>query len=285
MKLIRFGTNGNEKPGVQLQDGTRIDVSNFVEDYNEKFFGSGGIQALESWLVDNQAHCAVIDSSVRLGAPLARPSKIVCVGLNYAKHAEESGMEPPKEPVLFFKATSAIVGPNDNIIIPKGSVKTDWEVELAVVIGAKASYVSKADALSHVAGYVLHNDVSEREFQIERSGQWAKGKSCDTFAPLGPFIATADEIADPNQLNLWLKLNGETMQNSSTEDFIFNVQEVVSHISQFMTLLPGDIISTGTPFGVGLGFNPPKYLVPGDEVELGIDGLGVSKQKVVAHKD
>ena len=285
MKLIRFGTKGNEKPGVQLQDGTRIDVSDFVEDYNEVFFGSRGIQALESWLIDNQTHCAVIDSSVRLGAPLARPSKIVCVGLNYAKHAEESGMEPPKEPVLFFKATSAIVGPNDNIIIPKGSVKTDWEVELAIVIGAKASYVSKADALSHVAGYVLHNDVSEREFQIERSGQWVKGKSCDTFAPLGPFIATVDEIADPNQLNLWLKLNGETMQNSSTEDFIFNVQEVISHISQFMTLLPGDIISTGTPFGVGLGLNPPKYLVPGDEVELGIDGLGVSKQKVVAFKD
>ena len=285
MKLIRFGTKGNEKPGVQLQDGTRIDVSDFIEDYNEVFFGSRGIQALESWLIDNQTHCAVIDSSVRLGAPLARPSKIVCVGLNYAKHAEESGMEPPKEPVLFFKATSAIVGPNDNIIIPKGSVKTDWEVELAIVIGAKASYVSKADALSHVAGYVLHNDVSEREFQIERSGQWVKGKSCDTFAPLGPFIATVDEIADPNQLNLWLKLNGETMQNSSTEDFIFNVQEVISHISQFMTLLPGDIISTGTPFGVGLGLNPPKYLVPGDEVELGIDGLGVSKQKVVAYKD
>lgn len=284
MKLIRFGTKGNEKPGVQLQDGTRIDVSDFVEDYNEVFFGSRGIQALESWLIDNQTHCAVIDSSVRLGAPLARPSKIVCVGLNYAKHAEESGMKPPKEPVLFFKATSAIVGPNDNIIIPKGSVKTDWEVELALVIGAKASYVSKADALSHVAGYVLHNDVSEREFQIERSGQWVKGKSCDTFAPLGPFIASVDEIADPNQLNLWLKLNGETMQNSSTEDFIFNVQEVISHISQFMTLLPGDIISTGTPFGVGLGLNPPKYLVPGDEVELGIDGLGVSKQKVVAYK-
>jgi 2-keto-4-pentenoate hydratase/2-oxohepta-3-ene-1,7-dioic acid hydratase in catechol pathway len=249
------------------------------------FLVQGGIQALESWLIDNQTHCAVIDSSVRLGAPLARPSKIVCVGLNYAKHAEESGMKPPKEPVLFFKATSAIVGPNDNIIIPKGSVKTDWEVELAIVIGAKASYVSKADALSHVAGYVLHNDVSEREFQIERSGQWVKGKSCDTFAPLGPFIASVDEIADPNQLNLWLKLNGETMQNSSTEDFIFNVQEVISHISQFMTLLPGDIISTGTPFGVGLGLNPPKYLVPGDEVELGIDGLGVSKQKVVAYKD
>jgi len=283
MKLIRFGTIGNEKPGVQLEDGTRIDVSDFVSDYNEDFFGSGGIPALASWLVDNLAHCPSIDPNIRLGAPLARPSKIVCVGLNYAKHAAESGMEPPKEPVLFFKATSAIVGPNDNIIIPKGSVKTDWEVELAIVIGAKAAYVSEADALQHVAGYVLHNDVSEREFQIERSGQWVKGKSCDTFAPLGPFIATADEIDNPNKLNLWLKLNGKTMQNSSTEDFIFNVQEVISHISQFMTLLPGDIISTGTPFGVGLGLNPPKYLVPGDEIELGIEGLGIAKQKVVAY--
>ena len=283
MKLIRFGTIGNEKPGVQLEDGTRIDVSDFVSDYNEEFFGSGGIPALASWLVDNQAHCPSIDPNIRLGAPLARPSKIVCVGLNYAKHAAESGMEPPKEPVLFFKATSAIVGPNDNIIIPKGSVKTDWEVELAIVIGAKAAYVSEADALQHIAGYVLHNDVSEREFQIERSGQWVKGKSCDTFAPLGPFIATADEIDNPNKLNLWLKLNGKTMQNSSTEDFIFNVQEVISHISQFMTLLPGDIISTGTPFGVGLGLNPPKYLVPGDEIELGIEGLGIAKQKVVAY--
>ena len=283
MKLIRFGTIGDEKPGVQLEDGTRIDVSDFVSDYNEEFFGSGGIPALASWLVDNQSHCPSIDPNIRLGAPLARPSKIVCVGINYAKHAAESGMEPPKEPVLFFKATSAIVGPNDNIIIPKGSVKTDWEVELAIVIGAKAAYVSEADALQHVAGYVLHNDVSEREFQIERSGQWVKGKSCDTFAPLGPFIATADEIDNPNKLNLWLKLNGKTMQNSSTEDFIFNVQEVISHISQFMTLLPGDIISTGTPFGVGLGLNPPKYLVPGDEIELGIEGLGIAKQKVVAY--
>jgi len=283
MKLIRFGTIGNEKPGVQLEDGTRIDVSDFVSDYNEEFFGSGGIPALASWLVDNLVHCPSIDPNIRLGAPLARPSKIVCVGLNYAKHAVESGMEPPKEPVLFFKATSAIVGPNDNIIIPKGSVKTDWEVELAIVIGAKAAYVSEADALQHVAGYVLHNDVSEREFQIERSGQWVKGKSCDTFAPLGPFIATVDEIDNPNKLNLWLKLNGKTMQNSSTEDFIFNVQEVISHISQFMTLLPGDIISTGTPFGVGLGLNPPKYLVPGDEIELGIEGLGIAKQKVVAY--
>jgi 2-keto-4-pentenoate hydratase/2-oxohepta-3-ene-1,7-dioic acid hydratase in catechol pathway len=285
MKLIRFGTKGNEKPGVQLQDGTRIDVSAFVEDYNEAFFGTEGIENLQLWLQNNQDSCPIVNPDTRLGSPLARPSKIVCVGLNYAKHAEESGMEPPKEPVLFFKATTAIVGPNDSIMLPKGSVKTDWEVELAVVIGAKASYVTEADALHHVAGYVLHNDVSEREFQIERSGQWVKGKSCDTFAPLGPFIATPDEIKDPNNLRLWLKLNGKTMQDSNTSDFIFNIQEVVSHISQFMTLLPGDVISTGTPFGVGLGLNPPKYLEAGDEVELGIEGLGISKQKVVAYSN
>ena len=219
-----------------------------------------------------------------MGAPLTRPSKIVCVGLNYAQHAAESGMAVPEHPVLFFKATSALVGPNDDIIIPKGSTKTDWEVELSIVIGKKASYVDEVNSLDHVAGYVLHNDVSERAFQLELSGQWVKGKSCDTFAPVGPFIATKDEIKDPNNLNLWLKLNGETMQNSSTSDFIFNVQHVVSHISQFMTLLPGDIISTGTPFGVGLGLNPPMYLKAGDVVELGIEGLGTSKQNVVAYK-
>ena len=193
-------------------------------------------------------------------------------------------MESPEEPILFFKASSAIVGPNDPIVIPKGSVKTDWEVELAVVIGKKTSYVSEVDALSHVAGYVLHNDVSERSFQLERSGQWVKGKSCDTFAPIGPFIATPDEIGDPNNLNLWLKLNGEEMQNSSTSDFIFNIQQLVSYISQFMSLLPGDIISTGTPFGVGLGLKPPRYLQEGDVIELGIEGLGVSKQKCIAYK-
>jgi 2-keto-4-pentenoate hydratase/2-oxohepta-3-ene-1,7-dioic acid hydratase in catechol pathway len=283
MKLIRFGNKGNEKPAIQLQNGKRIDVSSFITDYDENFFGTGGIQRLQAWLENNQSKCPEINEDIRLGAPVACPSKIVCVGLNYAKHAEESGMEPPKEPVLFFKATSAIVGPHDDIVIPKGSVKTDWEVELAIVIGAKASYVSEKEALNHVAGYVLHNDVSEREFQIERSGQWVKGKSCDTFAPLGPFIATPDEVGNPNNLRLWLKLNGQTMQDSNTSDFIFNVQEVISHISQFMTLLPGDIISTGTPFGVGLGLNPPKYLIPGDEVELGIEGLGISKQKVVAY--
>ncbi len=284
MKLIRYGTIGNEKPGVQLEDGKRIDVSSFGEDYNEQFFGTDGISRLAKWLESNEKGCPQIDAKTRLGAPMVRPSKIVCVGLNYAQHAAESGMDVPKEPVLFFKATSAMVGPNDDLIIPKGSVKTDWEVELAVVIGKKASYVAEADAYDHIAGYVLHNDYSEREFQLERSGQWVKGKSCDTFAPLGPFIATTDEIKDPNNLNLWLKLNGKEMQNSNTSDFIFNIQKVVSHISQFMTLLPGDIISTGTPFGVGLGLNPPQYLNPGDVVELGIDGLGSSKQNVKAYQ-
>jgi len=284
MKLIRFGEVGSEKPGVQLADGTRIDVSAFGQDYNEAFFGGDGLDRLNTWLKGNTFNCPTISDNVRLGAPLVRPSKIVCVGLNYAQHAAESGMAVPKEPVLFFKATSAIVGPNDDLIIPKGSVKTDWEVELAVVIGKKASYVSEENALDHVAGYVLHNDYSEREFQLEKEGQWVKGKSCDTFAPVGPFIASKDEIENPNNLNLWLKLNGETLQNSSTSDFIFNIQHVVSYISQFMTLLPGDIISTGTPFGVGLGFNPPKYLKPGDVVELGIEGLGSSKQVAKAYQ-
>ena len=284
MKLIRFGAINEEKPGVLLADGTKIDVSAFGQDYDEAFFGSNGINKLQAWLGANQNNCPVIGDDVRVGPPLSRPSKIVCVGLNYAKHAAESGMDIPEEPVLFFKASSAIVGPFDPIVIPKGSEKTDWEVELAVVIGQKASYVSEADALNHIAGYVLHNDVSERAYQLERSGQWVKGKSCDSFAPIGPFIATPDEIGDPNNLNLWLKLNGEEMQNSSTSDFIFNIQHVVSYISQFMTLLPGDIISTGTPFGVGLGLTPPRYLQDGDVVELGIEGLGVSKQTCVGYK-
>ena len=284
MKLIRFGTINKEKSGVLLPDGTKFDVSAFVSDYNEDFFGDDGIEKLQTWLDKNQDLCPIIEDTIRWGAPLARPSKIVCVGLNYAKHAAESGMEVPQEPVLFFKATSAIVGPFDNIIIPKGSTKTDWEVELAIVIGKTASYVSEKNAMDHIAGYVLHNDVSERAFQIERSGQWVKGKSCDTFAPLGPFIATKDEITDPNNLNLWLKLNGEIMQNSSTSDFIFNIQHVVSYISQFMTLLPGDVISTGTPFGVGLGLTPPKYLKNGDIVELGIEHLGVSRQVCKPYK-
>ncbi len=282
MKLIRFGEAGKEKPGVQLEDGTRLDVSAFGQDYDENFFGNEGIAKFQKWMSSHQGECPKVGDDVRLGPPSVRPSKLVCVGLNYAKHAAESGMNIPKEPVLFFKATSAIVGPNDDLIIPKGSKKTDWEVELAVVIGKKAAYVSEADAMDHVAGYVLHNDYSEREFQLERSGQWVKGKSCDTFAPLGPFIATKDEIKDPHNLDLWLTLNGETMQNSNTSDFVFDIPEQISYISQFMTLLPGDIISTGTPFGVGLGLKPQKYLKVGDVVELGIEGLGTSKQTAKA---
>jgi 2-keto-4-pentenoate hydratase/2-oxohepta-3-ene-1,7-dioic acid hydratase in catechol pathway len=284
MKLIRFGELNYEKPGVQLDNNSRIDVSSFVNDYDEFFFENDGIEKLRDWLKKNQEKCPIIGKNIRIGPPISRPSKIVCVGLNYAKHAAESGMDVPSEPVLFFKSSSAITGPFDPIIIPKNSTKTDWEVELAVVIGKKASYITKKNALKHVAGYVLHNDVSEREFQIERLGQWVKGKSCDSFAPLGPFIATTDEISNPNNLNLWLKVNGKEMQNSNTSDFIFNVEEVVSYISQFMTLLPGDIISTGTPFGVGLGLNPPKYLKDGDIVELGIDGLGISKQTCVSYR-
>ncbi|NJB72663.1 2-keto-4-pentenoate hydratase/2-oxohepta-3-ene-1,7-dioic acid hydratase in catechol pathway [Saonia flava] len=283
MKLIRFGSTGKEKPGVQLDNGNRLDVSVFGEDYNEAFFETNGLERLKKWLETNQESCPKVSGEVRLGSPIGRPSKIICVGLNYAKHAEESGMALPTEPVLFFKATSAIVGPNDDVIIPKNSKKTDWEVELGVVIGKKASYVSEANALDYVAGYVLHNDYSEREFQLEKLGQWVKGKSCDTFAPLGPFMATKEEIKNPNNLNLWLKLNGEMLQNSNTSDFVFNIQEVISYISQFMTLLPGDVISTGTPSGVGLGFDPPRFLKAGDVVELGIEGLGSSKQHAKAY--
>ncbi|WP_116127076.1 fumarylacetoacetate hydrolase family protein [Lewinella sp. IMCC34183] len=285
MRLLRFiDPQGKPKPGLQLEDDRRIDVSAFGGDFDESFFGDDGPAKLASWLKDHQQECPEIPADARLAAPCARPSKIVCVGMNYEAHARETGGEPPKEPVLFFKATSAIVGPYDDIVIPKDSTKTDWEVELAVVIGKRASHVSEAEALDHVAGYVLHNDVSERAFQIERGGQWVKGKSSDTFAPLGPYIATADEIADPNSLHLWLELNGERVQDSNTSDFIFNVQECVSYISRFMTLLPGDVISTGTPSGVGLGMKPNRYLKPGDVVELGIEGLGTSKQRVRAYQ-
>jgi 2-keto-4-pentenoate hydratase/2-oxohepta-3-ene-1,7-dioic acid hydratase in catechol pathway len=283
MKLIRFGTPGNEKPGLILDDGRRIDASAFGSDYDEAFFGGDGLVRLEAWVVQNAASAPSIDSSVRLGPCIARPSKIVCIGLNYADHAKESGADIPKEPILFFKSTSSLVGPNDEVIIPRGSQKTDWEVELAVIIGQRASYVSEADAMQHVAGYALHNDYSEREWQLERGGQWVKGKSCDTFAPLGPFLATRDEITEPHALTMWLKVNGVTRQNSSTAQMIFGVPQLVSYISQFMTLLPGDVISTGTPPGVGLGLKPtPVFLKPGDVVELGIEGLGESKQHAVA---
>lgn len=278
MKLIRCGEPGAEYPGVELEDGTRIDVSYFGSDFDEGFFGNGGIEKLQSWLENNKSQNKLVPEGTRLGPPVKKPSKIICIGLNYAKHAEESGAVVPDEPVIFFKATSAIVGPNDDLIIPRNSTKTDWEVELGVVIGKKASYVSKEEAMNHVAGYVLHNDYSEREFQLERAGQWVKGKSCDTFAPLGPYVVTKDEIKDPQNLGLWLKLNGEIKQQSNTSDMVFDVPTVVSYLSQFMSLMPGDIISTGTPFGVGMGLSPQRYVRPGDEIELGIDGLGSSKQ-------
>lgn len=282
MKLIRFGAPGKEVPGVCIND-EHYDVSNFIKDYDEHFFTNGGLPHL-LWMVDQNKHILrKVPKEVRLGPPIARPSKIVCIGLNYSDHAKETGAAVPAEPVVFMKATTAITGPFDDIVIPRGSNKTDWEVELAVVIEKKASYVEEADAMQYVAGYCLHNDVSEREFQIERGGTWDKGKGCDTFAPLGPWMVTKDEIADVDSLKLWLKVNGKQMQNGSTSNFIFNIPFLVSYVSRFMTLLPGDIISTGTPGGVGLGFNPPVYLKDGDVVELGIDGLGASRQKCVAY--
>ncbi len=283
MKLIRFGPIGSEKPGLILEDNRMVDVSSVTDDYDETFFANGGLSQLEGDIdiFNNQEK---LDPGVRLGSPVARPSKIVCVGLNYTKHAEEAGMDLPGEPVLFFKASSSLTGPNDNIVIPKGSVKTDWEVELAIIIGKKASYVEESDALEFVAGYTLHNDVSERTFQLERGGQWVKGKSADTFAPLGPWVATKDEIPDTDNLDLWLKVNGEILQSSNTSDMLFKIPFLVSYISQYMTLLPGDVISTGTPFGVGMGFNPPRYLNPGDVVELGITGLGEARQEAVSYE-
>lgn len=282
MKLIRFGNPGAEKPGLQLADGRWIDASGFGFDYDEAFFGGDGLARLAAWAEANAASAPTVDPGTRLGPCVARPSKIVCIGLNYADHAKESGLDIPKEPIIFFKSTSSLVGPNDDVMIPRGSEKTDWEVELAFVIGKKASYVDEADAMDHVAGYALHNDYSERAFQLERGGQWVKGKSCDTFAPLGPFLATADEIPEPQNLKCWLKVNGVTRQNSSTAQMIFGIRTLVSYLSQFMTLLPGDVISTGTPPGVGLGFKPPIFMKAGDVVELGIEGLGESKQTAVA---
>ena len=283
MKLIRFGDAGSEKPGLLIDD-RYYDLSDFGEDYNEQFFETGGLSRLQHYVKTNQAQLKEINKETRLGPPVNRPSKIVCIGLNYADHAKETNATAPQEPVIFLKSTTAITGPNDPIVIPKNSSKTDWEVELAVVIEKKAKYVEEKNALDYVAGYCLHNDVSEREFQLERGGTWDKGKGCDTFAPLGPFLATKDEIRDVNHLRLWLSVNGKMMQDSNTSHFIFNISTLVSYVSQFMTLLAGDIISTGTPAGVGLGQKPsPVYLRPGDLVELGIDGLGTSKQSVKSY--
>lgn len=285
MKLIRFGENGAEKPGVLLADGRRINVSAFCEDYNEAFFATNGLHRLADWLTDHASTSPEVPAQARLGSPVARPNKIICIGLNYKDHAAESNMALPVEPIIFFKSTTALAGPDDDVIIPKNSEKTDWEVELVVVIGKKASYVSVEAALDYVAGYALHNDYSERAFQLERSGQWVKGKSCDTFAPIGPFLATPDEIADVNNLRLWLKVNGETKQDGNTANLVFNVPFLISYVSQFMTLLPGDVISTGTPAGVGLGFKPPQYLKPGDVVEVGIKGLGTARQHLKAYQN
>ncbi len=283
MKLFRYGVEGAEKPGVELSDGKRIDVSAFTPDFNEAFFTAGKLADLGAWVAKNAEQCPVVTDTERLGACVARPSKIVCVGLNYVKHAEETGLGLPTEPIIFFKSTTALNGPNDPVVIPKNSAKTDWEVELAVVIGKKASYVSHEEALSYVAGYCVHNDYSERAFQLERSGQWVKGKSADTFAPLGPYLVTTDEIPDPQKLHIWLEVNGEMLQNSNTDDMVFDVSYIVHYISQFMTLLPGDVISTGTPFGVGMGLKPQRYLKPGDVVTLGIAGLGAQRQVAEAY--
>jgi len=281
MKLFRFGPPGAEKPGMIVDGVGRVDVSAFGEDYGEGFFGANGPERLARFYRDHAAHCPHVAADARIAPAIARPSKIVCVGLNYRDHAAETGAQVPTEPVLFMKATSAIVGPYDDLIIPRGSVKTDWEVELGVVIGKTARYVEEARALEHVAGFVLLNDYSERAFQRERGGQHTKGKSADTFAPIGPFVVTSDEL-DASDLSLWLNVNGESCQSSRTSELIFSVPQLIAYISSFMTLLPGDLLSTGTPAGVGLGRKPARFLQPGDVVEFGIEGLGEARQHVIA---
>lgn len=277
MKLFRYIKNQQLKAGVVLNDKF-YDASSFVQDYNEEFFGSEGLKNLAVFIQKNKSQLQQLPGKIIFATPVARPSKIVCIGLNYEDHAKETGAKIPQEPVIFLKSTTALCGPNDDIMIPKNSKKTDWEVELAIVIEKKASYVLENEAINFIAGYCLHNDVSEREFQMERSGTWDKGKGCDTFAPIGPWLVTKDEIENINSLRLWLKVNEEIMQDGTTANLIFKIPFLVSYVSQFMTLLPGDIISTGTPSGVGLGFKPPVYLKAGDVVELGIDGLGTQKQ-------
>lgn len=280
MKLVRIGKLNEEKPAV-LVNGQYVDVSAYFQDFNEIFFASDGLNRLKEILEIKDL--PIIHTPERLGPCVARPSKIICVGLNYADHAKETGAAIPEEPILFFKSTTALSGPNDAVVIPKNSSKTDWEVEFAIVIGKKASYVEEHEAYDYIAGYCLHNDYSEREFQLERGGNWSKGKGCDTFAPLGPFLATKEEIEDVHNLNMWLDVNGQRLQTSNTNQLIFNVPQVVSYISQFMTLLPGDVISTGTPHGVGLGLKPPVFLKAGDVVNLGMDGLGEQRQVAISY--
>ena len=279
MKLLRHGPVGAEKPGLLAADGTIRDLSGLVPDIGGAVISDAGLAMLRA--ID-PATLPVVDPATRLGPCVAGTGKFICIGLNYADHAAESGMNVPPEPVIFMKATSAICGPNDPIIIPRGSEKTDWEVELAVIIGKKAKYVTEAEAMDHVAGYAVTNDVSERAFQTERAGQWTKGKSCDNFGQIGPWLVTRDEVADPQDLAMWLTVNGEMRQNGSTRTMVYGVRHLVSYLSQFMTLHPGDVISTGTPPGVGLGMKPPQYLRAGDVVELRINGLGRQRQDVIA---
>lgn len=290
IKLFRFGVFENERPAVEYPDGTRLDVSAFGQDFNEKFFGTDGVIRLQTWLAVNAAKCSRVALSERYGSCVARPSKIVAIGLNYAEHVKEgviqgSSASIPREPVIFLKATSALSGPFDNVVIPESSEKTDYEVELAVIIGKKASYVSEADALNYVSGYTVMNDYSERAWQLEKDGsQWDKGKSSDSFAPLGPYMILSRNLTNPQGLNLWLKVNGKTMQDANTRDMIFKIAFLISYTSQHMTLLPGDVISTGTPSGVGNGQKPPVFLKKGDVVEFGIENIGTMKQQVVSFK-
>ncbi len=277
MKFLRYGEAGQEKPGILDRDGNIRDLSGVLRDLSGRVLGN--LPALNG--LDVSA-LPLVEGNPRLGPPVAGTGKFICIGLNYADHAAESGMDVPPEPVIFMKATSAICGPTDPILLPRGSQKTDWEVELAFVIGKRAKYVSEDQALDHVAGYTLANDVSERAFQLERQGQWSKGKSCDNFGPLGPYLVTPDEVADPQDLKMWLTVNGETKQDGTTATMVYGVKTLISYLSQFMTLHPGDVISTGTPPGVGMGQKPPHYLKAGDVVEMGIEGLGEQRQEVVA---
>lgn len=282
MRLIRFGEQGREEPGVLLPDGRRIGASGEFTDYDEEFFATGGLESLAEWVADGCVGGVEVDSAVRWGAPIDRPSKIVCIGKNYLDHALEFGEGIPAEPVIFMKASSAWSGPNDDIIRPRGAEKLDYEVELSVVIGMTASYVEESAAQDYIAGYSVFCDISERAFQKDMGGQWTKGKSADTFAPMGPCLVTPDEVTDPHSLRLWCKVNSDIRQNGWTGDMMFKIPLLVSYVSRFMTLLPGDIIATGTPSGVAMGMNPPRYLEPGDILECGIEGLGELRQRVVA---
>jgi 2-keto-4-pentenoate hydratase/2-oxohepta-3-ene-1,7-dioic acid hydratase in catechol pathway len=293
VKLIRFGDPQKEKPGLILEDGKKYDVSSFGEDYTEEFFATDGLSRLKKWLKNktqdpaarNSHYLPTINDTARLGPPVSRPGKIVCIGFNYKDHARETGKQIPPEPVFFLKSTSALTGPNDDIRLPRGSEKTDWEVELAVVIGQKGTYINTQSAIKNIAGFALFNDYSEREFQFNRGGQYVKGKSADTFAPFGPFLVTPDEIKDYLNLRIWLKVNGEIKQESNTSNMFYDVPALISSVSQYMTLLPGDILCTGTPAGVGHGRKPPEYLKKGDVIEYGIEGLGKAVQKVIAWDD